>query len=163
VKTLLLLRHAKSDWSHADLADHDRPLNKRGKRDAPRMGQLLRDRELVPDLILTSSAVRARKTASAAARAAGYNGEVQVVDELYEGAPESYIGVLQHVPKKHRIVMVVGHNPGLELLLQKLTGASAALPTAALAKLDLAIDNWSQLDRTTHGELAGMWRPRELT
>ena len=84
MKTLLLLRHAKSSWKDGDLDDHDRPLNKRGKRDAPRMGQLLRDQDLLPELILTSSARRCRKTAEHVIQSSGYRGETRITGELYE-------------------------------------------------------------------------------
>jgi len=76
MKTLLILRHAKSSWKNPGLADHNRPLNKRGKRDAPRVGRLLRDKNLTPDLILSSTAKRALDTAEAAAESSGYEGEI---------------------------------------------------------------------------------------
>ena len=83
MKTLLLLRHAKSSWKDESLTDHDRPLNKRGKKTAPLMGHLLREKNLVPDLVVSSTAVRARSTAEAAAEACGYPGEITLTDELY--------------------------------------------------------------------------------
>src|SRR5688572_21006606 len=84
MKTLLLLRHAKSSWKDSDIDDHERPLNKRGKRDAPRMGRLLRDESLLPDLILASSAKRCRKTAEHVLHASGYHGETRITGDLYE-------------------------------------------------------------------------------
>ena len=90
MKTLLILRHAKSDWETPDVADHDRPLNGRGKRDAPRMGRLLRDENLVPDLIISSTAKRARKTAKLVAEASGYEGEIRLAETLYLAGPEAY-------------------------------------------------------------------------
>ena len=83
MKTLLLLRHAKSSWKHPELADHDRPLNKRGKRDAPSIGQLVSDKGLVPDLIMSSTAKRARKTARAVAKASGYKGKIELTPTFY--------------------------------------------------------------------------------
>jgi phosphohistidine phosphatase len=76
IKTLLILRHAKSSWKFPDLADHDRPLNKRGKRDAPKIGNLLKEKDLVPDLIISSTAVRAKRTAKMVAKASKYKGNV---------------------------------------------------------------------------------------
>ena len=76
MKTLLILRHAKSSWKEQDLPDHDRPLNKRGKNDAPRMGKLLKDEDLIPDLIMSSTAVRAKKTAELVAKACKYKGKI---------------------------------------------------------------------------------------
>lgn len=76
IKTLLILRHGKSSWKLPELADHDRPLNKRGKRDAPKIGNLLKEKDLVPDLIISSNAVRAEKTAKIVAKASKYKGKV---------------------------------------------------------------------------------------
>ena len=83
-KSVLILRHAKSDWRHQDVNDHDRPLNKRGKRDAPHMGELLQDKHLVPDFIISSTAKRARSTAKAVAKAAGYKEDITLNQSLYE-------------------------------------------------------------------------------
>ena len=82
MKTLLILRHAKSSWNYPELSDYDRPLNKRGKRDAPRMGKFLREQKLTPDRILTSSAKRARRTASKVAKACGYGGKVKKIRHI---------------------------------------------------------------------------------
>ncbi len=162
MKTLLILRHAKSSWKQPDQADHDRPLNERGKRDAPRMGLLLREEDLVPDLIVSSTAKRARNTAEKAAESSGYGGEIQFTDTLYLAAPASYIGVLREVSDDHSRVMVVGHNPGLEQLLNVLTGDESALPTAALACVTLPIDRWQDFSADTRGRLVKIWIPKEL-
>ncbi len=162
MKTLLILRHAKSSWSKPQLADHDRPLNKRGKRDAPRIGSLLRQEELVPDLIICSSAVRARNTAELVSEACGYEGELQLERELYAADPEAYLDKLQLLPEANNCVMVVGHNPGLEELLEHFTGEWQRLPTAALAQLKLRLDVWEKLDEDTRGKLVNLWLPRQL-
>src|SRR6187431_2275879 len=94
MKTLLLMRHAKSSWKDETLDDHDRPLNKRGKREAPQMGELLRDHQLVPDYILCSSARRARKTAESVAFAAGFRGETRITSELYMATPTRILEIL---------------------------------------------------------------------
>lgn len=162
MKRLLILRHAKSSWKDQRLADHDRPLNKRGKKDAPRMGKLLRAEDLVPDLIVTSTAVRARMTAEAVADASGYEGDVVATGSFYQAGPEEYLAYLHDLPDTYKRVMVVGHNPGLEELLETLTGALEPLPTAALAQIALPIDRWQALDSATPGELVNVWRPRQL-
>ena len=162
MKTLLILRHGKSSWDDPDLSDHERPLKKRGKRDAPRMGELLKQENLVPDLIISSTAERARRTAELASEASGYRGQIQHQAELYHGAPEDFIGVLIDAAGKTDCVMVVGHNPGLEELLTALTGIDAFLPTAALAQVSLPIANWDELRLPTPGQLENLWRPREL-
>lgn len=162
MKTLLVLRHAKSSWRDTGLADHDRPLNKRGQRDAPRMGRLLSQQDLVPDLIISSSAVRARKTAQLAIEAMDYDGELRLERELYAADPEAYLDALQALPDAFERVMVIGHNPGLEELIEMLTGDWQRLPTAALAQVELELDTWQDLSEETPGRLVHLWLPREL-
>ncbi len=162
MKTLLILRHAKSSWKQEGLTDHDRPLNKRGKRDAPRMGKWLRESNLAPDLIISSTAKRARKTASKVAKKCEYQGVIELTGELYLAPPQNYLRVLRNVPDDYGRVMVVGHNPGLEELLSVLTGTQTHLPTAALAQVDLPIDRWQELDGAVEGELRDVWLPKEL-
>jgi phosphohistidine phosphatase len=151
MKTLLILRHAKSSWKDAELEDHDRPLNKRGEHDAPRMGHLLREEDLVPDLILSSTAKRARKTAEAVAEASGYTGEVELIPELYGGGPEAYLETLHNLPGENLRVLVVGHNPDLEELVEMLTGKRSACPPRRWRKSP-SIENWQALDAECRGD-----------
>ena len=163
MKTLLILRHAKSSWGDASRDDRERPLNARGRRDAPRVGDRLRDAALVPDVIITSDAVRAHTTAVAVAEAAGFAGDLVVDPLLYHASPEDVLAVVRTVPDAHaRIVMIVGHNPGLEDLVEQLAGKRHHLPTAALAHLALAMDAWDELDASTRATLVDLWRPKEL-
>lgn len=167
MKTLLILRHAKSSWKDDALPDHDRPLNKRGKADAPRMGRLLRDQDLVPDLILSSDARRARATAQLVAKESHYEGEITFLRELYAAEPEAYLDALAKMGGDAACVMVVGHNPGLEELLQELTGEYQPLPTAALAQVSLPLRRWSDIhtDFETagiQGKLVNLWSPKDL-
>ena len=162
MKILLILRHAKSSWKHAGLADHDRPLNTRGLRDAPRMGRLLREEGLLPDLVVSSTAVRALATADLAAGEAGYGGAVMQDRRLYLAAPAALAGVLAEAGGGASRLLVVGHNPGLEELLAGLTGRAEPLPTAALAEVRLELAAWSALSADTRGRLVNLWRPREL-
>jgi phosphohistidine phosphatase len=159
---LLVLRHAKSSWKKPGLDDHDRPLNKRGKGDAPRMGRLLAHRGLVPDVILSSTAVRARTTAAEVARHCGFHGDVQTSERLYLAEPADYLAVLARLRDNPRTAMVVGHNPGLADLVHLLSGAPVRMPTAALAHIALHIERWSQLRSGVRGELLDLWLPREL-
>jgi phosphohistidine phosphatase len=161
MKTLLILRHAKSSWKQP-LADCDRPLNKRGKADAPRMGKVLRDAGLQPDWIISSTAKRARETAEKVVESLGTAAGIELSSELYLAGPASYRRVLRRVSDAHHCVLVVGHNPGLELLLESLTGRSETLPTAALARVRLAIAQWSEFEDDLRGELVDLWRPRFL-
>ena len=103
MKTLLIMRHAKSSWKEQDLPDHDRPLNKRGKNDAPRMGKLLKDEDLVPDLIMSSTAVRAKKTAELVAKACKYKGKIVLNHSLYGAEPAAYLKILEGLSDSLRI------------------------------------------------------------
>jgi phosphohistidine phosphatase len=162
MKTLLILRHAKSSWKDSSLSDHERPLNKRGKKDAPRMGELLYQENLLPDLVLSSDAKRAQNTAQMAAEASGYDGEIFLSRDLYSFSAEDYLEALAALPDEYQRVMVVGHNPGLEELLEELTGDYRRMSTAALAQVRLPIQRWAELNEGTEGQLVQIWRPKEL-
>ncbi len=160
--TLLILRHAKSCWENPALSDYDRPLNKRGKRDAPRIGKHLRQQGLVPDCILTSSAKRARKTASKVAEACGYKGKIKRLEDLYLAPPGVYYEFLQELSKEYQCSMVVGHNPTIEQLVSHLSGEHHRMPTAAIAHFELPIEKWEMLDLSTKGKLVNLWTPKSL-
>jgi phosphohistidine phosphatase len=161
VKRLLILRHAKSSWADSSMDDWQRPLNERGHRDAPRAGEWLRERSLMPDVIITSDAVRARTTALAVAKAAGYSEEVIADPSLYHAKPADVIDILNGVADDARTVLIVGHNPGLEEVVRLLTGEYHGLVTAALVELDVPIDRWSDLDATIAASIVETWQPRD--
>jgi phosphohistidine phosphatase len=163
MKTLLVLRHAKSSWNDPALDDHERPLNKRGRQDGPRMGELMREHGLVPDVVISSDALRARLTAEAVAEAARYAGEILLDPHLYMACPADILSLLRAVQKNPETVMIVGHNPGFEELVEQLTGERQDLPTAALAQIVLPIDQWRDLTSSTRGSLLGHWQPKDLT
>jgi phosphohistidine phosphatase len=126
------------------------------------MGQLIKDEGLVPDLIVTSTARRARKTASKVAKTCGYVREIEQADSLYHAYPDDYVRVLRGVPDEHNSVMVVGHNPCLEELLEAVSGERQMMPTAALAHLQLEINQWAELTLHDSGRLIDLWRPKEI-
>jgi len=163
MKSVLLLRHAKSSWKHPDLNDQDRPLNKRGKRDALIMGRLLKRKDLVPDIIISSTAIRARSTAEAVAKAYGYKGEIILNKSLYAAGPEAYLGLMRDLSDKYVRVLIVGHNPGLEELVEMLTGEIHLIPTCSLAHVKFRVGKWSDIDNKIKGQVADIWRPRDLT
>lgn len=160
MKTLLILRHGKSDWGQP-IPDHDRPLTGRGKRAAVRMGEEIRDRALVPDLIITSTAKRARATVKRARKACGYEGQTIKTEALYLSGVVGYLEVLSEVDPSHQRVLIVGHNPDVEDLVHELTGAAIAMPTAALACIDLDLDAWAGV-ASAKGTLRFVLCPREL-
>lgn len=162
MKTLLVLRHAKSSWNDAAMTDHDRPLNERGRRDAPRVGRWLQDQQLVPDAIISSTAVRARATADAVASTLGLGRRISVDPRLYLADPHAILDVLREAADADAAsLLIVGHNPGLEELVEHLTGEPEELPTAALAHIVLPLDSWRDVDATTVGTLVDVWRPKE--
>lgn len=162
MKTILILRHAKSSWDNNNLSDHDRPLNDRGKSDAPCMGRLLLREDLVPDLIISSSAERALGTAEAVAAESGFEGELRTSPDLYMGDLEDYLSVLGDLSGDFQRVMVVGHNPGISELVELLTGVQDRMPTAALAYVRLPINDWASLTDDIEGSLVHLWWPRQL-
>ena len=127
------------------------------------MGQLVRESGLIPDLVVSSDAVRARLTAEAVVEAARYAGELLLDQRLYMASAADILALLRKMPERAETVMIVGHNPGLEELVAQLTGQRQDLPTAALAQIVLPIDRWRDLKLSTRGTLVGHWRPKELT
>jgi phosphohistidine phosphatase len=144
MKRLTLVRHAKSSWKDPGRADFDRPLSKRGKQDAPRMGERLAARGQRPDLILSSPARRARKTAKEIARKIGLPSERLVLEEkIYEAEPEALLEVVQSLDDRWENVMLVGHNPGLTDLGNLLADCEIAnIPTCGVLCLDFAAAAW---------------------
>jgi phosphohistidine phosphatase len=161
VKRLLVLRHAKSSWDDVARDDWARPLSPRGERDAPRVGHLLRERSLIPELIITSDAIRAHATARAVAEAAGYEGTIVAEPSLYHAKPDELLATLNGVTDKVRAVLIVGHNPGLEDLVAQLTGEPLDLPTAALVHLAVPVDDWRDLTVSTGASVVFAWRPAD--
>ena len=151
---LYLLRHAKSSWDAPALADHDRPRAPRGRRAAKAIGRYLREQGIEPELVLCSSATRARETLERA----GLTGRIE--GDLYGAGAGVLLARLNEVPDDTESVMLVGHNPGMEDLTLLLAGqVPPKFPTAALALLDCP--SWSALARGT-AELVGFVRPRDL-
>jgi len=146
MKTLLILRHGKSSWKEP-VDDHERPLKKRGKRDAQRLGETLRRRGVTPDLIVSSTAKRARSTAKRVAKAMRYTGEFVHTAELYFTSYEEELAVVQGLPDSVTTAMIVGHNPLFEELASRLAGQYVRMPTAALVCLDFETESWVKIGR----------------
>jgi phosphohistidine phosphatase len=166
-RRLLVLRHAKSERGGDAANDIDRPLSKRGRKDAPRVGEWLKAQGLTPDHVLCSPAVRARDTVHAVVDALGLPREQVSFDErLYLAAPETLLEVLSAVPAKAGAVLLVGHNPGLDGLVEYLaadmpahTASGKLMTTAALAWIETD-DPWRRLEPGC-GNLVALVRPKE--
>ena len=159
---LLLLRHAKSSWSHPGLRDHDRPLARRGLRDAPRMGRYLREQGLTPAAALVSTAVRARTTAELALEAAGVAPDtLRLVPDLYGSSPDAILEIVAAEGGSASPLLVVAHNPGMEDLAARFLGRYEHFPTAALLVASVPGHDWTGLS-PARATVEAFVRPREL-
>jgi phosphohistidine phosphatase len=148
VKTLFLIRHAKSSRDDPMLPDKERPLNDRGKRDAPRMGERLAKHDVKPDLILSSPALRALATAEIIAGKLDYKAKDIVVDErLYAAAPDDLLEVIRGLGDKPKRVMLFGHNPELSELAHQLSNEITDLPTCTVAEFAIDTKSWSNVGK----------------
>ena len=161
-RTLLIMRHGKSRWDEENVDDLHRSLATRGKRDSARMGEEIRARGPMPDIILSSPAKRARSTVRRVIGGSGYSGEVIYDPDLYFEGVESCLTDLSSLPDWVRVAMLVGHNSVLEELVDALTGQLVHLATCALAHIDLPIDTWADLGDNAEGDLRQLVLPREL-
>ena len=158
---LIVMRHAKSSWKSPAADDHDRPLNGRGRRDAPLVAARLLELGWAPTHILSSDARRTVETTEGMQPTWTTPPTVHYLREFYHAGPEEVIPELQRLPGAAPRVMVVGHNPGWEELVEWLSGDSVVMKTASAALLSAPIDDWSQLSRGSFN-LYEILRSREL-
>lgn len=161
MRTLFLMRHAKSSWDDPSLADFDRPLNERGKRNAPFMGDFMRLEGLAPDIVVSSPAMRARETAESVKERGDLSAGIVFDGRVYEASPNVLREVASGVDDAYAVAMLVGHNPGMEGFLQYLTGRLEPMPTAAVAVIELDISRWRDIAADS-GRLVKVFRPKEL-
>jgi phosphohistidine phosphatase len=153
------MRHGKSDWSADYGADHDRPLNQRGVRSAEVMGRVLTEEGETPDLIITSTAVRARSTAQIAARSGGWDCEIVLEPRLYGSGADMVVQVAAAASQVGRL-MLVGHQPTWSIVVSVLTGDQVEMKTATVASIGFDIDDWSDL-ASTRGTIDAVYQPRD--
>ncbi len=148
MKTLYVVRHAKSSWSEPDQSDFERPLNERGKRDAPRMAKRLKEKEIHPDLMLSSPAKRALSTCKRMAKILKYPKEaIKTEQKLYHASDESILSIVQDLKDKYDCVLMVGHNPGLTDFVNSFLSEELDIdniPTCGVVVFRVEIDSWSQ-------------------
>jgi phosphohistidine phosphatase len=155
MKTLFLIRHGKSSWDDTALPDEDRPLNDRGKRDAPKMGERLAKRDVKPDLILSSPAMRALTTAEIIAKKLGYKlKDIVVDDRLYAVEADDLLDVIHKLGDKLERVMLFGHNPELTELAHRLSSEITHLPTCAVAEFKFDAKSWSNIGKVKPAKVA---------
>ncbi len=164
MKTLYLVRHAKSDWSSPGLKDFDRPLNKRGKKNAPLMGKMLRRKAILPDVLISSPALRALTTAKLIAREIGCKPEDILLEKsIYEASPSTLITLISQQPDTYGSLMLFGHNPGLTELASQLSDFDEDnIPTGGIVGIQWEIDSWSAI-RTRKGKLLFFHYPKQFS
>ncbi len=156
---LMLFRHGKSDWNTTARGDRDRPLNARGERSAATIGIALRKMGQIPDLVVSSPAVRAETTAVLARLSGGWSGRLEIADELYGGGPDTAMAVASRCGKDAERLMLVGHEPTWSLLAKQITGGRITVKTATVLAFDLDATKWTNAEQAT-GSLAFAVHPR---
>jgi len=147
MKNVYLIRHAKSDWNDESKSDFDRGLNKRGQKAIFTMANALNEKKIMPDLILSSSAKRAKLTAKGLAKEIGYSGEIKYIDALYMAEPETVHALIQELNDTYNNLFIVGHNPETTELSNTMTDAYIDnVPTLGIVALELPVDHWTHVN-----------------
>ena len=170
MKTVYLLRHAKSSWDQPALEDFRRPLAPRGRKAAPRMGRFMSREGLIPDRVLCSGATRARETWDLVYDTFSVPVAVEILDDIYHGSPDTLLHLIRELPDHEESVLLIGHNPTFEDLASRLAGngnekalqdMAAKFPTAALAILDFPVSSWRDVG-PGNGSLRDFILPKAL-
>ena len=160
MKTLFVLRHAKSSWENPELSDFDRQLNEQGLKTAPIMGETIYRNGFQPAAIISSPAKRAKQTAVLIKEMAQLESGIEYDERIYEASPLKLLEVISGIDEKHESAMLVGHNPGLEGLIKIITGEAPSLSTASLAVIDLNAESWNKVAAET-GKLRAVFSPKD--
>lgn len=142
MKKLYIIRHAKSSWKNMELEDFDRPLNKRGKENAPLMGIRLKVKKVVPDLILSSPALRARSTANILAKKVKFKKDILYNKDIYEASTTTLHKMLTRIEDENDVVFLIGHNPGLNMLVEKYVNFYENIPTCGIVEIEFDCEKW---------------------
>ncbi|MGB5866594.1 MAG: histidine phosphatase family protein [Arcobacteraceae bacterium] len=161
MKKLVIIRHAKSDWEDSSLDDFDRPLNTRGEENAPFMGKFLKEKSLLPDLIMSSPALRAISTAEIIAKEVGYTNEIMQNQYIYEAYVNTLQDIVSYIPDTNDVVFLVGHNPGVSALAYMLCDLKESIPTSATVEIDFDCDSWMNVSKE-NGKLISYDFPKKF-
>ncbi len=163
-KILLLVRHGKSSWKDTGISDQDRPLSKKGMKDATKMGKIIKALSLIPDIIISSSAKRATDTATYISEFCGYNKQIEIDPSLYLSDSRSYINTISTISNSHNRVLIVGHNPTLEELVEVLTKRIEKIPTCALVHININIPEWQLIANIGKYDaiIVNIWKPKKI-
>jgi phosphohistidine phosphatase len=161
MKTLILMRHAKSSMDGKKQEDWERPLNKRGKKNAVTLAKALQEKGIVPEVILASAAVRSHQTAELLIEELKFRGDVHYLAHLYKGEVDSYLFEIKRLLDQEKCVLVIGHNPMLESFLQMVSAKVESLPTASLAFLNVPVESWKDFNFEITSQLVDFWKPKD--
>ncbi len=161
MRTLYLLRHAKSSWKDESQQDFERPLAGRGRKACGMVARLIQTEGMEFDLLLSSTAVRARETIDLVRQQAKLRSELRFDERIYDAPVSRLIQVISELENDRKVILLIGHNPGMEELIQTLTEQEERMPTAALAKIKLKTSKWSEVAETV-GTLEWIVRPKDL-
>ena len=162
MKELVLIRHAKSSWKDINLDDFDRPLNKRGEKNAPFMAKVLKKLVKKPDLIICSSSKRTRLTLDFFIKEFDYKNKIIFENSIYETSYENILEVIKNIDKKYKRIFLIGHNPGLNDLTNYLVSSfKENIPTCGILKINFDIDSWENVEKDS-GELEFFKYPKML-
>lgn len=161
LRTLYLLRHAKSSWKDDSLADFDRPLKGRGRDAAEQLGKRLASEKLKDGVLICSPAVRTRETADIVLKHSRLRMDQRFDERIYEASLRDLLQVVAEIPDDRQTAMMIGHNPGFEELLAFLTGQARRMPTCALAKIKLEVASWKDV-RAREGSLESFITPKGM-
>lgn len=146
MKKLFLIRHGKSDWSNILLDDFDRPLNKRGKNDVPLMANILKEKNISPDLILASPAKRTKTTAKIIAKNIAYLQDIQYDENIYEASAKTIVNLIKEVDNQVNTFFLVGHNPSLNIFTSQFINFKKNIPTTGIIEIEFNCDNWRNIE-----------------
>ena len=162
MKSVILFRHGKSDWDAVYNTDHNRPLAKRGIKAAKRMGKYLADLDQMPDLVISSPAVRAKTTVQLAMETGEWSSEFKLDRSIYGGSSGTLLDLLYNINDSMGVACLVGHEPTFSSFISNCTNSGwIRFPTASMARLDFEVSAWKEI-RFGQGTLAWLTRPKEL-
>ena len=148
MKKLYIIRHAKSSWKDTTLDDFERPLNKRGQKDAPFMAKILKQKDVIPDIIISSAALRAKTTAELIAKELNYNKQITYDAALYEADTNNIFDTIRDIDESCNIVFLIGHNPSLNAFVQALVNFQENIPTCGIIELEVDCELFKDFDAT---------------
>ncbi|MBU1113766.1 MAG: histidine phosphatase family protein [Bacteroidetes bacterium] len=163
MKKLYLIRHAKSSWEDHLLSDFDRPLSDRGKQDAPQMAEILKSKNVIPNIVISSSARRALKTAKIFSSHLNYStDDIEINNSIYDATTQVLLNIISKIDNKYETVLMFGHNPGFTVLANLLGDKVIEnMPTCSIASLELNIESWRNVE-VNCGRLIGFEYPKKM-